>query len=85
MTNLTDYILYLIGCSIPIVLTVLFVLSIVMYCSAKRKNKKSPGAYTDGQIRGRLIFLIISSAVFGTFLLFAIGVIILLTCAIAFM
>lgn len=82
MLNMISYIL---GILIPLSLPILFGVSLFMYCYAKRKNKKAPGTYTDGQINGRLIFLIVTSILFGMLLMLLIGFVILLSGAIAFM
>lgn len=48
---------------IPIIVTVLFVISLVMFITAKVKEKKVPGTYYPETIKARLIFLIVMSAI----------------------
>ena len=78
-------IFYLVVYVLPVALLSMFVTSICMYSLAKRRNKKAPGTYSDQQVRRRLVFLIVSSVIFGVFAMFVIGVIVLFSMAIAFM
>ena len=76
---------YLVFFGLPIGLLGMFITSICMYCIAKHRNKKAPGTYSDNQIRRRLVFLIVSSIIFGVFAMFVLGVIVMFSVAIAFM
>ncbi len=42
--------------------TILFPISLILYCKATRANKREPDRYTPRQISNRRQFLIISSA-----------------------
>lgn len=70
---------------IPIALIATFALSIFLYCHAKHKNKKSPGTYTEDQIRNRKVFLIVFAGIFGLAALVVISFTALLYMAVAFM
>ncbi len=70
---------------VPIALVFTFGLSIFMYCYAKHKNKKSPGTYTEDQIRNRKVFLIVFAGIFGLAVLVVISITALLYLAVAFM
>ena len=70
---------------VPIALVFTFGLSIFLYCHAKHKNKKSPGTYTEDQIRNRKVFLIVFSGIFGLAVFVAVGFTALLFMAVAFM
>ena len=71
--------------SIPVTTVAFFIVSLVLFCLAKSKNKKHPGSFSKEQVKLRLILLIVSSAIIAT-LLFAILVLYLLALSIvAFM
>ena len=70
---------------VPIALVFTFGLSIFLYCHAKHKNKKSPGTYTEDQIRNRKVFLIVFAGIFGLAVLIGVGFTALLFMAVAFM
>ncbi len=70
---------------IPVVLTVVFGIVLYRYCYAKKENKKNPGTFSDAEMRNRKIFLIIDCVITGAFLAVALGVIVLLFMAVAFM
>lgn len=55
------------------------------FVSAKKKNKKAPGTFSDDDIKSRKISMIILSVIFGFFVLIVIGLIILLNLAVAYM
>lgn len=55
------------------------------FVSAKKKNKKAPGTFSDDDIKSRKISMIILSVILGFFVLIAIGLIILLNLAVAYM
>lgn len=73
---------------IPAIILVLFIISIVRYATAKSKNKKMPGYYSDGEIRKRkimLITMIVLAVIVGVMAIIVIGVIALLFTAVAYM
>ena len=70
---------------IPAVLFVLFCISLFRYVSAKRWNKKVPGAFSPEEIRKRKIVLIVFSVIEGVLAAIVIGLSALLFLAIAFM
>ena len=71
--------------AVPVVTVALFIAALVLYLTAARKNKKSPGTYSPEQMRSRLIFLVITSVIAGTTLVVVVGFAILLFMAVAFM
>ena len=52
---------------IPAVVFVGFVISLIRFVSARSKNKKMPGTYSDNEIKKRKIMLIILSVIIGVF------------------
>lgn len=73
------------GWVLPIIVTILFGISIFNYCYAKHKNKKTPGTYSEQELSRRRISLIVFSVIFGVLALFIISAIILLGMAVAYM
>lgn len=73
------------GWVLPIIVTILFGISIFNYCYAKNKNKKTPGTYSEQELSRRRISLIVFSVIFGILALFIISAIILLGMAVAYM
>lgn len=69
----------------PIILIIFFCVSIDRYISAKKQNKESPGTYSDTEIKKRKITLILSGVVAGIFVVIIIGLIVLLSMAVAYM
>ncbi len=78
---LQEYIFY----AIPILAAVFFAVSLCAFCSARFKNKKVPGTYSEKQMWVRTVLLIISSVIFGALLLVVLGLAFLLMMAVAFM
>lgn len=70
---------------IPAIVFVLFVISLVRYVSAKIKNKKIPGSFSESEIKKRKIMLIILSVIIGVFAVVVIGFTALLFMAVAYM
>lgn len=70
---------------IPAVVFVWFVISLIRFVSAKSKNKKMPGTYSDNEVKKRKIMLIILSVIIGVFAVVVIGFIALLFMAVAYM
>ena len=71
--------------AIPIILIAMFVTSLCLYISAKRKNKAVPGTFPDNVVRKRRIMFIASSVISGVFTLIVVGFIALLFMAVAYM
>lgn len=78
---LQEYIFY----AIPVLAIVFFAVSLCAFCTARHKNKKVPGTYSEKQIWVRTVLLIVSSVIFGALLLMVLGIAVLLTMAVAFM
>ncbi len=71
--------------TIPVLLLAFLGVSIYLYASAKAKNRKIPGSFSSGQLRLRLIFLIVAAVLTGFFAAVVIGFVALLYLAVAFM
>jgi len=79
------FIISLLYAAIPIGSVIFFVVSLILYIQAKKKYDDQP-CFANAQIlKNRKIMLIVSSILFGVFLIILIGFIILLTMAVAFM
>ena len=70
---------------IPIILIILFGISLYRYLSAKKQNKEMPGSFSDSEIKKRKVMLIILSAIAGVLSVIVIGFIGLLFMAVAYM
>lgn len=70
---------------IPAIVFVLFVISLVRFVAAKRKNKKIQGSFSESEIKKRKIMLIIMSVIVGVLAVIVIGFIALLFMAVAYM
>ena len=81
MARLLSYIFFL----IPIAFFAFFAVSLIMFLVAKSKNKKVPGTYTESQIKGRKIMLVISAVIAGVLLAVIVALTILLYMAVAYM
>lgn len=71
--------------AIPIILMVLFGISLYRYVSAKKQNKVAPGTFSDVEIKKRKIMLIVLSVIAGVLAVIVVGFIALLFMAVAFM
>ncbi len=71
--------------AIPAILIILFGISLYRYVSAKKKNKKVPGTFSDEEMKKRKIVFIIFSIVSGVLAVVVIGFSVLLYMAVAFM
>ncbi len=71
--------------AIPIAAFVYFICSLISFCIAKSANKRSPGSYSEEELKGRREMLIISSVIFGFLFTVILVLIILLYSAVAFM
>lgn len=71
--------------AIPTAALVFFIVSLILFITAKRKNKRAPGTYSEGQVRTRKICLILSAVIVGIMAAVIIGFMCLLFMAVAFM
>lgn len=71
--------------AIPLLLAVLFLVSLIRYTVAKSRNKRVPGSYSEEQLTRRKNLFLVSAFLFGTLLVAVIGVMALLFFAVAFM
>ena len=71
--------------AIPAIIIALLGVSIYRYVSAKRKNKLTPGTFSDEEMKKRKIWLIVSAIIAGALVIVVIGFIALLFMAVAFM
>ena len=81
LSYIISYLYYI----IPAAAVLLFGISLFRYCYAKHKNKRSPGTYTDAQMKSRKVWLIVSSVVAGILAVVVLAFIGLLMMAVAFM
>ena len=81
MFYLTEALFY----GIPLAAFVFFIVCLVQYRTAKKKNSEAPGTFTEAQMKVRKWLLIIASVIAGVLLLVVIAFIVLLFLAIAFM
>lgn len=81
MAYLSSIILFL----IPVLFLAFFIVSLVLYISAVRKNKKVPGLYTKPQLTARKVLLITSSCLAGLMLTFVIAIVALMFMVVAYM
>ena len=70
---------------IPTVAFVGFFVSLFMYFSAKRRNKRSPGSISDASMKSRKTWFVVFSLIAGSMLAAGIALIILLYMAVAYM
>ena len=70
---------------VPTVALVGFIVSLVMYVCAKRKNKRVPGSYSEETLKARKITFIVFSSIAGAMLAAVIALVILLYMAVAYM
>ena len=70
---------------VPVMALALFVTSLILYLSAQRKNRRSPGTVPEEKVKQREVFLILTSIVGVLLLLAVVGFIGLLTLSVAFM
>ncbi len=70
---------------IPIGAIVFFCVSLIRFISARRKNKRIPGSYSEKQMMTRFILMIVSSVIVGIMLVSAIALVLLLFAALAYM
>ena len=80
-----DYVLYVLFFAIPLLTIGFFLVSLFRFLSAKRANKKTPGAFGAEEIKRRKLLFIVSAVTSGVFAAVVIGIIVLLCMAIAYM
>lgn len=71
--------------SVPIGAIIFFVVSLVLFLSAKSENRHNPDAFSVQKIQTRKILLIVSSVIVGVILAVVITLITLLYMALAYM
>ena len=81
LSYIISYLYYI----MPAAAVLLFGISLFRYCYAKHKNKRTPGTYSEEQMKSRKIFLIVSSVIAGILVVVALAFIGLLMMAVAFM
>lgn len=82
---LSNIIAYILIHLVIVAISLSFIVSIVMYCTAKSKNKKEPGTYSETEMNIRKNFLIATSVVVGIIVTVAVGFYLLLLSAVAYM
>ena len=70
---------------IPAAAIVFFIVSLCLYCSAKRKSWKQPGSVVVRRLKNYKIMLIVSSVIVGVLLSVVLGFIVLISMGVAFM
>ncbi|MBR2338494.1 MAG: hypothetical protein IKA63_03400 [Clostridia bacterium] len=71
--------------AIPLAAIAFFIVSLVLYCSARKQNKRQPGSVSAETMKLRKVLLIVSSVIVGVLLSMLIGLCALLYMAVAFM
>ena len=71
--------------SIPVAVIVFFVISLICFLHAKKKNRNMPNTYTDAQLKVRRLSLIVSSVIAGVLVAVVLTFVCLVFMAIAFM
>ncbi len=71
--------------ALPIAVVILFFISLTLYLSAKRKNKKRPGSVSEAKMKALTVFFIFSSTLAGVLLALTLSYIGLLFMVIGFM
>lgn len=70
---------------VPVMLLVAFGISLERYIAAKKQNKRVPGIFPPEEIKKRKILLIALSVVLGVLAAIVIGLLVLLSMAVAYM
>lgn len=71
--------------SVPVAVLGLFTVSLILYLSAKRKNRRRPESVSRGEMKALLVLLIVSSVALAVLVTLVVGFVLLLTMAVAFM
>ncbi len=79
------YLSYLLLVLLPVSIIAFFVTSLVLYCLAKSRNKKTPGRYNDVQMQTRKLCLIFSSVLLGMVIFAVVFIFSIFFMAISFM
>jgi hypothetical protein len=70
---------------IPLLSVIAFIVSLILFCSGKSKNKRYPESVSVETMKGRKLFFIISSIVAGVFVFSTVAVSLLVYSIIAYM
>lgn len=62
-----------------------FATALALYLSARSRNRREPGSVSPNQMNARLVMLILASILFGVTVFIALGIVILMSLAIAYM
>lgn len=71
--------------SIPIGIIVWFIISLILFISAKRQSKANPDTFPKSSLITPMVMLIVSSVLLGLMVLVVVGFIALLSMALAYM
>lgn len=71
--------------AIPAAAIIFFVVSLCLYLSARKQNKRQPGSVSPRTLKNRKIMLIVSSVIAGVLAAIVIAFIALMFMAVAFM
>lgn len=81
MAYLMQFLFY----GIPVAAIILFIVSLIRYRIAKKKNKLEPGSYSAKEMKERKLLAVVSGVIAGTFLIIILSFVALLFLAVAFM
>lgn len=62
-----------------------FATALALYLSARSRNRREPGSVSPNQMNARLVMLIVASILFVVTVFIALGIVILMSLAIAYM
>lgn len=71
--------------AIPVAALAFFVVSLMLFLSARKKNKILPGSVDEGTMRIRKAMMIVSAVVAGILIVITVGFALLLTMSISYM
>lgn len=77
--------MYFLIFSLPVLLIVILVCSIISYHNVKKKSLKNPDSFTPERLKKIKTTCIVSSVIAGTFLAILVGFYLLLNMAVAYM
>ena len=77
--------LYLLLYGLPVAALLFFVVTLVLYITARRQNKRAPGSVPAETLRLRRLMLIVSAVIAGLFAVVIVAFAVLLFTAVAFM
>ena len=81
MAYLMQFLFY----GIPVLAVVLFVVCLVRYRMAKKKNSQEPGTYSEKEMKQRKLLVAVLGVIAGTFVMIILSFIAMLFLAVAFM